>query len=106
MALTARAKSILEQMEPHSIYEPKDLRVFAPDMTLEGLHDVMRELWVQRQVERVGYSGWRREQSRSPATQDPRDGTNRRNAGTTAARSKQVKPEDLFDHSAFEDMFR
>jgi hypothetical protein len=106
MALTARAKSILEQMDPNSIYDAQELRAFAPELTPEGLHDVMRELWVQRQVERVGYSGWRRERSTSPASQAPRDGANRRNAGPSAARSKEVKPEDLFDHSAFEDMFR
>jgi len=106
MALTARAKSILEQMEVHRSYEPKELRAFAPEMTLEAVQDVMRELWVQRQVERVGYSGWRRERSPSPASEPPRDGANRRNAATGATRSKQVKPEDLFDHSEFEDMFR
>jgi hypothetical protein len=106
MTLTARAKSILEQMKPHRSYEPKELRAFAPEMTLEAVQDVMRELWVQRQVERVGYSGWRRERSASPASEAPRDGANRHNAGTSAAPSKQVKPEDLFDHSAFEDMFR
>jgi hypothetical protein len=93
-------------MDPNSIYNAQELRAFAPEMTPEGLHDVMRELWVQRQVERVGYAGWRRERSISPASQPPRDGANRRNAGTTAGRSTQVKPEDLFDHTAFEDMFR
>ena len=106
MALTAGAKTILEQMELHRSYEPKELRAFAPEMTLEAVQDVMRELWVQRQVERVGYAGWRRERSTSPASEAPRDGANRRIPGTSAASSKQVKPEDLFDHSAFEDMFR
>ena len=100
MALTARAKSILEQMEPNRSYEPKELRAFAPELTLEGVHDVMRELWVQRQVERAGYSGWRRERSPSPMSEDPG------NARIGSARSKPVKPEDLFDHSEFEDMFR
>jgi hypothetical protein len=100
MALSARAKSILEQMEPHGIYEPKDLRELAPELTVEGLHDVMRELWVHRQVERVGYAGWRRDPSISPAVAaTPRDGANRHSAA-------RVKPEDLFDHSAFEDLFR
>jgi hypothetical protein len=107
MALTPRAKSILEQMEPNSTYDAKGLRAFAPDMSLEALHEVMRELWVQRQVERVGYSGWRRERSTAPAAKaTPRDDAGRRGTGTSADGRREVKPEDLFDHSPFEDMFR
>jgi hypothetical protein len=97
MALSARARTILEQMEPNRSYEPRELRAFVPDLTLEHLQDVMRELWVQRQVERVGYSGWRRERSTSPAAQGGPRGR---------ARSKPVKPEDLFDHSGFEGLFK
>jgi hypothetical protein len=100
MHLSPRARVILEQMEPNRSYEAKDLRAFAPDITLEHLHDVMRELWVARQVERAGYSGWRRDRSASPARS-----ANHRSA-PAGARHTPVKPEDLFDHGAFEDMFK
>ena len=104
MALSARAAAILELMEPGGSYEAKDMRALAPELTLEQLQDVMRELWVARRVERAGYSGWRRENSASPAT-DATRGAHHRDA-PTAARYTPVKPEDLFDHDAFEDMFK
>ena len=104
MDLSPRARAILEQMEPNRSYEAKDLRAFAPDITLEHLHDVMRELWVARQVERAGYSGWRRDRSASPATDATRSANHR--SAAAGARHTPVKPEDLFDHGAFEDMFK
>jgi hypothetical protein len=90
-------------MEPNCNYEVRELRALAPDLTLEHLQDVMRELWVARQVERAGYSGWRRESSASPASDDAaaRGAHDRPGAGY-----KPVKPEDLFDHAAFEDWFK
>jgi hypothetical protein len=103
MALSARATAILEQMEPNRNYEAKDLRAFVPDLTLEHLQDVMRELWVARQVERAGYGGWRRQSSASPAADASRAAQHRPPAGK---RYTPVKPEDLFDHDAFEDMFK
>ena len=106
MALSARARTILEQMEPNRSYEPRELRAFVPDLTLEHLQDVMRELWVQRQVERVGYSGWRRERSTSPAAGSPHGREDRQPAAAGAARSKHVKPEDMFDHTGFEGLFK
>ena len=106
MSLTASATTILEQMEPDRTYEAEDLRTFAPDLTLEDLHDVMRELWVQRQVERVGYSGWRRDRSLSPATETTLQSGSRRGAGARATRHTGVKPEELFDHNAFEGIFK
>jgi len=67
----------------------------------------MRELWVARQVERAGYTGWRLERSSSPAAEaSPRGAEDRRHATAGVARSKHVKPEDMFDHSAFEDLFK
>jgi hypothetical protein len=90
-------------MEPNRTYEVKDLRAFAPDLTLEHLQDVMRELWVARQVERAGY-GWRRQHSESPSPGANRGDTQR--PRSPGARPKLVKPEDLFDHGSFEDMFK
>jgi hypothetical protein len=107
MAMSARAAAILERMEPNRNYEAKELRALAPGISPEDLHDVMRELWVQRQVERAGHSGWRRERSRSPVEQHARPTAHRHVAAGAAARSnKIVKPEDMFDHSEFEDIFK
>jgi hypothetical protein len=58
-ALSKDARFILDRMEPDRCYESLDLRAFVPDTSAEGLREVMHELWVNRQVERVGYSGWR-----------------------------------------------
>jgi hypothetical protein len=104
MALSARALVVLEQMEPGLSYEAKELRAFAPDLTLEHLNDLMRELWVERHVERAGYSGWRREHSASPATDATRSANHR--PAPAGLRHKPIKPEDLFDHGAFEDIFK
>jgi hypothetical protein len=101
MVLSAQARAVLEQMESHYRYDIMELRAFAPALTLEAMNEVMRELWVARQVERTGYSGWRREPSSgnggSPGT---------KGGGGHAAPPKEVKPEDLFDHGAFEGLFK
>jgi hypothetical protein len=86
-------------MEPSCSYDVSELRAFAPDLTLEAMNEVMRELWVARQVERAGYSGWRRERSSQP-------GPPRHSERRGATRPKEVKPEDLFDHGAFEGFFK
>jgi hypothetical protein len=106
MGLSIRAMSVLERMDPQRSYEPTELRAFAPDLSVEELHDVMRELWVQRQVERVGYAGWRRDRSLSPATETTLQSGTSRGAGARATRHTGVKPEELFDHSAFEGIFK
>jgi hypothetical protein len=71
-ALSKDARFILDRMEPDRCYESLDLRAFVPDTSAEGLREVMHELWVNRQVERVGYSGGRRHRS-APAHQLPVD---------------------------------
>ena len=106
MALSAKAKAVLERMEPNRSYEPQAMRAFAPDLTLEQLQEVMRELWVARQVERVGHTGWRRERSSSPAAAAAKPPDTGRSAPAGAAPAKRVKPEDLFDHNAFEGLFK
>lgn len=105
MALTATASAILEHMEPNGTYDAQQLRRFAPDLNLEGLHEVMRELWVQRQVERVGPAAWRRHRSMSPAVETPRPDRETR-GGAERGRKAQLRPEDLFDHSGFEGLFK
>lgn len=106
-ALSKDARFILDRMEPDRCYESLDLRAFVPDASAEGLRAVMHELWVNRHVERVGYSGWRRHRS-APTHQGPvetqRDGRGVA-AGPTVRQTKVVKPEDLFDHTSFPDLF-
>jgi hypothetical protein len=81
-------------MEPDRGYGPDELRAFAPGASVARLHEIMHELWVSRQVERVGYGGWRRQPS-APLQPPP------------AARDVRiVKPEELFDHEAFADFFK
>lgn len=93
--LTEHATIILDRMQPDLRYEPQDLRAFVPDITIERLREIMHELWINRQVERVGYSGWRLHRSRPP---EPTDRVSRE--------VQAVKPEDLFDHAAFADFFK
>jgi hypothetical protein len=107
-ALSKDARFILDRMEPDRRYELLDLRAFVPDASAEGLREVMHELWINRQVERVGYSGWRRHRS-APGNQGPLDGQSdaRGDAPDSGLRqTKVVKPEDLFDHDTFPDFFR
>jgi hypothetical protein len=96
-ALSKTARFILDRMEPDRRYEALDLRAFVPDASAENLREVMHELWVNRQVERVGPLGWQRHRS-APAHQ-------RRGDAQLDARDA-VKPEDLFDHDSFTDFFR
>jgi hypothetical protein len=107
-ALSKDARFILDRMEGDRRYEVVNLRAFVPDASAERLREVMHELWINRQVERVGYSGWRRHRS-APAHQGPLDAQPdvRGVAADSGFRqTKVVKPEDLFDHDTFEDFFR
>jgi hypothetical protein len=93
--LSEHAAFILESMEPHRLYKPVDLRALLPDASMEVLREIMHELWIDRQVERDGYSGWRRHLSVS--RQRPQPGS---------VEVQVVKPEELFDHDPFADFFK
>jgi len=93
--LSTDARFILDRMEPDCRYELPDLRAFAPEAGVECLREIMHELWICRQVERVGHSGWRRHQS-APADLPDR----------VSREVQAVKPEDLFDYGAFGDFFK
>ena len=102
------ARFILDRMEPERCYKALNLRALVPDASAEAFREVMHELWVNREVERVGYSGWRRCRS-APAHQGPVDAQH--DTGGVAPvsgfrQSKAVTPEDLFDHDPFADFFR
>ena len=93
--LSEDASFILDHMEPDRRYKPQDLRAFVPDASVERLREIMHELWINRQVERVGYFGWRRRRSAPPDRPDP-----------VSREIQAVKPEDLFDYAAFGDFFK
>jgi hypothetical protein len=93
--LSEDASSMLDRMEPDRRYEPHDLRALVPDASVERLREVMHELWIHRQIERVGYSGWRRHRSAPP-----------HRPHSIARETQAVKPEDLFDHATFADFFK
>ena len=94
-SLSGDASLILEHMDPDRRYEPQDLRVFVPGTSVERLRELMHELWINRQVERVGHSGWRRHRSAPPDRPHP-----------PSRETQAVKPEDLFDYATFGDFFK
>lgn len=106
-ALSRAARFILDRMEPHRCYEVSELRAFVPDVSAETLREVMHQLWINRQVERVGDTGWQRYQS-AAAHPRPVDGQlgGRDAPGSGVRQTKVVKPDDLFDHGSFTDFFR
>lgn len=93
--LSEHATFILESMEPDRLYKPVDLRAFLPDASAERLREIMHELWIDRQVERVEYSGWRRHASVARYCPQP-----------ATLEVQTVKPEDLFDHDPFAEFFK
>jgi hypothetical protein len=107
-AFSRVALFILDRMEPDRRYEASDLCAFVPDASAEKLREVMHELWINRQVERVGHSGWQRHRS-APSHQTPVDAQLDARDVTPVSdvrQTKVVKPEDLFDHGSFTDFFR
>jgi hypothetical protein len=107
-ALSKDARFILDRMEPDRRYETLDLRGLLPNLSAAAVREVMHELWVNRQVERAGQSGWRRHRS-APAQQAAVDAPSEARdviSGSGFRQTKVVKPEDLFDHGSFSDFFR
>ena len=104
-SLTPKAAFILDCMEPERAYDPTELRAFVPDTSMEGLRETMHELWVERHVERFGYSGWRRRPSTCDAG-EVHDGSASVECPDVAKEIKAVKPEDLFDHDRFSRFFK
>ena len=105
--LSTQARFILDRMDSDRPYEALDLRALVPDTSAEGFRELMHELWVNRQVERVGLTGWQRRRS-APAHQVDAQ-PDRHDAGAPVSgfrQTKVVKPEDLFDHGSFADFFR
>ena len=65
------AAAILDVMEWNRAYEAGTLKAMFPDISMDTLREALHSLWIDRHVERVGVSGWRRFESRwdgSPAS--------------------------------------
>jgi hypothetical protein len=106
-SLSKDARYILDRIGPDRRYEALDLRAIVPDASVERLWEVMHELWVNREVERVGDSSWRRHQS-APAHQEPVDAQPDAGGGVPVSRVRQTKvvnPQGL-DDASFADFFR
>jgi hypothetical protein len=56
--------AILDVMEWDRSYEASSLKTMFPDISMDTLREALHSLWIDRRVERVGASGWRRQESR------------------------------------------
>jgi hypothetical protein len=56
--------TILRVMEWNRAYEALTLQALCPDTSMDALREALHVLWIERRVERVGASGWRRQESR------------------------------------------
>lgn len=93
--LSEAARFILDRLEPDRRYGVQDLRALVPSAGVERIREIMHELWIQRQVERVGDLGWRRRRSAPPHA-----------VRSAVPDTTPVKPEELFDHDGFAEFFK
>jgi hypothetical protein len=56
--------TVLRVMEWGRAYEARALQAFCPNTSMDALREALHVLWIERRVERVGASGWRRQESR------------------------------------------
>ena len=56
--------AILEVLERDREYEAATLKALFPDISMDTLREALHALWIDRHVERVGASGWKRHESR------------------------------------------
>ena len=57
------AAAILDVMDHEREYEATALKSMFPDISMDTLREALHALWIERRVERVGISGWRRFES-------------------------------------------
>jgi hypothetical protein len=55
---------LLDVMEWDRPYEAVVLKSMFPDISMDTLREALHALWIERRVERVGVSSWRRQESR------------------------------------------
>ena len=56
--------ALLDVMEWERSYEVVALHAMLPNTSMDSLREALHALWIDRRVERVGVSGWRRQESR------------------------------------------
>jgi len=95
-SLTERARAILDRMTAGRRYAAAELMSFAPDVNIDALREVMHELWLAYEVERVGDAAWQRvaPPGRAGAVRD------------VESLRVAVKPDELFDHDSFAGWFK
>jgi hypothetical protein len=71
--------AILEVMEWDRAYDTLTLKALCPDTSMDALREALHALWIDRRLERVGVSGWRRYESQWDGT--PRDESRRAASG-------------------------
>jgi hypothetical protein len=59
----ALVATILRVMEWNRAYEALTLQALCPGTSMDALREALHALWIARRVERVGASGWRRQES-------------------------------------------
>jgi len=55
--------ALLDVMEWDRAYEAVTLHAMFPNTSMDSLRAALHALWIDRRVERVGMSGWRRQES-------------------------------------------
>ena len=56
--------ALLDAMAVDRAYEVVTLHAMFPNTSMDSLREALHALWIDRRVERVGVSGWRRQESR------------------------------------------
>ena len=56
--------ALLAVMEWDHAHEVVALHAMFPNTSMDSLREALHSLWIDRRVERVGLSGWRRQESR------------------------------------------
>jgi len=105
-SLSRNAAFVLNRMGPDRAYNASEIRAFLPETSMETVRATMHELWVGRQVERLGYGSWRRSPSSCTAGEVTDSVVCQSSSRDAAKETKAVKPEDLFDHDAFSTFFK
>jgi len=55
--------ALLNVMEWDRAYEAVALKAMFPNTSMDSLREALHALWIDRRIERVGVSGWRRQES-------------------------------------------
>jgi hypothetical protein len=63
MSRPSLVATILDVMEWDRAYDTLTLKALCPGTSMDALGEALHALWIDRRVERVGISGWRRFES-------------------------------------------